>query len=60
LGTGVSEYSSLNHNLTESRTLPDLAITPTSEILNAAILLNEVFPNFELTEKEKLEINQNG
>jgi hypothetical protein len=57
LDTGVPEYSLLNYNLAESRTLPDLAITPILEILNAIILLNEIFPNSELAKKRKLETN---
>jgi hypothetical protein len=47
----------LNHNSAESRTLLDSAIIPTSKILNTAISLNEVFPNSELAEKGKSEIN---
>jgi hypothetical protein len=57
LGTGVPEYFSLNHNLAESRTLPDSTIIPTLKISNAAILLNKIFPNSELTGKRKSEIN---
>jgi hypothetical protein len=57
LDTGVPEYSLLNYNLAESRTLPDLAVTPILEILNAVILLNEIFPNSELAKKRKLETN---
>jgi hypothetical protein len=57
LDTGVPEYSLLNYNLAESRTLPDLAITPILEILNAIILLNKIFPNSELAKKRKLETN---
>jgi hypothetical protein len=57
LGTDVTEYFLLNYNLTESRTLPDSAIIPTLKNLNAAILLDKIFPNFELTEKGKLGAN---
>jgi hypothetical protein len=57
LGTGVPEYSLLNHNLTESRTLPDSAIIPISEILDAAILLNKIFFNSELAGEGKLGVN---
>jgi hypothetical protein len=57
LDTGVPEYSLLNHNLTESRILPDSAVISTLEILNAVILLDKVFSNSELTGKGKLEIN---
>jgi hypothetical protein len=57
LGNGIPEYSLLNHNLTESRTLPDSAVIPTLKISNTAFLLNEIFPNFELAGKRKLEIN---
>jgi hypothetical protein len=60
LNTGVTEYFLLNHNLTESRTLPDSAVIPTSKNLDAAILLNKVFPNSELTREGKLKINQSG
>jgi hypothetical protein len=57
LGTGVPEYSLLNYNLAESRILPDSAVISISEILNAAILLDKVFPNFELAEERKSETN---
>jgi hypothetical protein len=57
LGTGVLEYSLLNHNLAESRILPDSAIIPISEISDTAISLNKIFPNFELAEKGKLKAN---
>jgi hypothetical protein len=57
LGTGVPEYSLLNHNLAKSRILPDSAIIPTLEILNMTILLDKVFPNSELAKKGKLKIN---
>jgi hypothetical protein len=60
LGTGVTEYSLLNHNLAESRILPDSAITPISENLDAAILLDKIFSNSELMGKKKSEANQNG
>jgi hypothetical protein len=60
LDTGVPKYFLLNHNLTESRTLPDSAVIPTSEISDTAILLDEIFPNSELAGKGKLETNQNG
>jgi hypothetical protein len=57
LDTGVPEYSLLNHNLAESRTLPDSVVIPILEILNTAILLNKVFFNSELTGKGKLGVN---
>jgi hypothetical protein len=57
LGTGVPEYFLLNHNLAESRILPDSAVIPISEILDTIILLNKVFPNSELTRKKNLKIN---
>jgi hypothetical protein len=57
LNTGVPEYFLLNHNLAESRTLPDSAIISISEISDTAILLNKVFPNSELAGEKKLEIN---
>jgi hypothetical protein len=60
LDNGVPEYSLLNHNSTESRILPDSAVIPTLKILNAAISLNEVFPNSELAEKGKSGANQSG
>jgi hypothetical protein len=57
LGNGVPEYFLLNHNSAESRILPDSAVIPISKILNAAILLNKIFPNSELAGKGKLETN---
>jgi hypothetical protein len=57
LGTGVPEYSLLNHNLAESRILPDSAVISISEILDTAILLNEIFSNSELAGKKKLKAN---
>jgi hypothetical protein len=57
LGTGVPEYFLLNHNLAESRILPDSAVIPISEILDTIILLDKVFPNSELARKKKLKIN---
>jgi hypothetical protein len=57
LGTGVPEYFLLNHNLTESRILPDSAIIPILEISDTAILLNEIFSNSELAREEKLKVN---
>jgi hypothetical protein len=60
LGIGVSEYFLLNHNLAESRTLPDSIVIPTSKISDTAILLNKIFPNSELAGKRKSEANQNG
>jgi hypothetical protein len=57
LSTGVPEYFLLNYNLAESRILPDLAVILTSEILDTAILLNKIFPNFELARERKLETN---
>jgi hypothetical protein len=53
LGTGVTEYSLLNYNLAESRILPDSAVIPTSENSDTAILLDEIFLNFELTGEGK-------
>jgi hypothetical protein len=53
LGIGVSEYFLLNHNLAESRILPDSVIISTSEILDTAILLDEVFSNSELAGEGK-------
>jgi hypothetical protein len=58
LGIGVPECSLLNHNLAESRTLPDSAVIPTSEISDAAISLNEIFFNSELAGEGKLGVNQ--
>jgi hypothetical protein len=60
LGNGVPEYSLLNHNSAESRILPDSIVIPTSKISDTAILLDEVFPNSELTKKGKLKANQNS
>jgi hypothetical protein len=60
LDTGVSEYSLLNYNLAESRTLPDSTVISTSEILNTAISLNKIFPNSELTRKRKSRANQSS
>jgi hypothetical protein len=60
LDTDVPEYFLLNHNLAKSRILPDSIIIPTLEILNTAILLKEIFPNFELAEKRKSEVNQSN
>jgi hypothetical protein len=57
LGNGVPEYSLLNHDLAESRTLPDSAIIPISEILDTAILLNKIFSNSELAGEGKLKAN---
>jgi hypothetical protein len=53
LGISVTEYSLLNYNLAESRTLPDSAVIPTSKNLNTAILLDEIFSNSELAGKRK-------
>jgi hypothetical protein len=57
LGTGVLEYFLLNYNSAKSRTLPDSAVIPISEILNAIILLDKVFLNSELAGKGKLKVN---
>jgi hypothetical protein len=57
LGNGVPKYFLLNHNLAESRILPDSAIIPILKISDTAILLNEIIPNSELAKKKKLEIN---
>jgi hypothetical protein len=57
LGTGVPKYFLLNYNLAESRTLPDSAVILISEILDAAISLNKVFSNSELTGEGKLGTN---
>jgi hypothetical protein len=57
LGTGIPEYSLLNHNSAESRILPDSAITPILKNLNTAILLNKIFPNSELARERKSEAN---
>jgi hypothetical protein len=57
LNINVPKYSLLNYNLAKSRILPDSAVIPTSEILDAAILLNKIFSNSELAGEGKLKIN---
>jgi hypothetical protein len=60
LGINVTEYFLLNYNSAESRTLPDSAIIPISENLDAVILLDKVFSNSELAGKGKSGANQSG